>query len=365
MNAKKIFSTERDVDCQKSIDILNSFLPDLSKNKIIYIIGDDTDACGAFVSSVIERSNFSAGRARSFLELEPHNIFLLGSQCVPTQDICAYLDRLTSPLLTVGKSENSKSNRIFDKLPLSKESLACLFTFDYFAQKECDFIVFECSEAFFENILSKLKIVPTVAIFTSFDGEKTSKLTEALPYGTKDIICYSKNENYDYISNKYSAKEARMTFVSQNKINTVRSRALRSDFYYNSISYHIQAIEPKNIIYASLSLECINALSRLFTPFSRPTIYAGLEQAKLLFDFEIFSLSPIILLKAKNFDEDSSLSFLEKKTVTVIKQEMLPSSAFHKTLKNLIVKNDTDTLLFTGNLKFITEIKKELTKIIK
>ena len=364
-NAKKIFSTERNADFQKSVDILNTLLPDLSKNKIIYVIGDDTDACGAFVSSVIESSRFSIGRARDCFELEPHNIFSINGSCIPTQNICANLDRLASLLLNMGQSENAKSNRIFDKLPLSKESLACLFAFDYFAEKECDFILFECSEAFFESILSKLKIVPAVALFTSFDGEKISKFTDALPCATKEMICYSKDDNYDYISNKYSAKGTRISFVSQNKIKPVKTGGLGSDFYYNSTSYHIQAFEDKNIIYASLSLECISALSRLFSPFSRTAIYVGLEKAKLLFDLEIFSLSPMVILKVNNFDEDINPYFLQGKTVTVVKEEMLESATFHKTVKSLISNNGQDAILFTGSIRFINEIKKELTKIIK
>lgn len=352
LNAKRIFSTERSADIEKSVEIINALLPDLSNVKIIYIIGDNAYSCGSYVSSVLERSGFKVGVCHANSVLEARDKISVGASSFPTQEICERLERLVSSALTMGRINNAKSGRSFDTLPLSPESVLCLFAFDCFAQKDCELAIFECSEYFFENILSKLSITPLCSIFTSFDEIKISELIDTMPCGTKEIVRFSQKEDFDFISNKFSSKGARINTVSENKINIGKTNIYGTDLYYNSVYYHIQAVERKNVTYAALAIECIKALSRTIVPIAQSSIYKGLASVRLLYELELFSVSPLIFLKANNSDEDPDVSFLNCKKISVIKEDEMPQD-----IKNMIKARDFDALILTGSLEFIKKIK--------
>ena len=344
-NIKKLFSKNSSADT--SAELLNNMLECKPSGKLIYVVGDNTDSCGAFISSILQKADITAGRFRSCFELETRKMFSIGADFVSVQDICEFIDTLPSP----------KS--------FSREELSYLFALDCFGKKSCEVIIFETSEEFFKNVLSHIEISPDIVIFTSFDEEKALEFTSALQSGTKDAIYFSVRDNYDYVSSRYTSAGTRLTAVSSNKLNIVKTNSFGTDFYYNTLPYKIQAAEYENIIFAALSLECISALSRLGFSFSNYSLTKGLESADLLFDFKLFSLSPTVILKAGRIDDKNIPSFLSGRALTVIKEEDIPTSVFHKTVKAIIEENNFEVLLFSGSLGFLENVKKELEKILK
>ena len=343
-NIKKLFSSS---SADTSAELLNNMITDKVNCRLVYVVGDDTDACGAFVSSVLQKANVRAGRAQSCDGLEARKLFSAETEFVSPQELCEFTNTVPSP----------KS--------FSKEALSLLFALDCFGKKGCEAIIFETTEEFFKSTLSKLKITPDIVIFTSFEEKTVSDLITALPRGVKDAICFSDLDNYDYISSKYTNEGTRVSVVSKNKINAVKTSFFGTDFYYNSQPYTTRATAPENIIHAALALECISALSRLGLTFSKYSLTKGLGCASLLFDLELFSLSPAIILKAGRFSEEKVASFLKADTLTIIKEEDIPTSTFHKTVKSLLEQNNSDILLFSGSLDFIGKIRKELELIKK
>ena len=346
-NIKKLFS--KNSSAEVSAELLNNMLEGKPSGNLIYVVGDNTDACGAFITSILQKADILAGRARSCFELEARKLFSIGADFVSPQDMENFFGRTALPSLK----------------NIQREALSCLFALDHFDKNNCEVIIFETTKDFFKNTLSKLNITPDIVIFTSIEEETLLKMTNTLSRGTKDAIYFSSRDNYDYISNRYSQTGTRLTAVSSNKINIVKTNSFGTNFYYNTLPYKIQAAEHENIIFAALSLECISALSRLGMSFSNYSLTKGLESADLLFDFKLFSLSPTVILKAGRLDMATIPSFLKERALTVIKEEDIPPSAFHKTVKSLVEQSSFDALLFSGSLSFLENIKKELEKILK
>ena len=313
LNAKRVFSYERATDPKLSFEILNALLPDLSSRKVIYAIGKGAESCSSYISASLLRAGVSVIHCRASSFLEPKQRFIRCGSCISPADICELAERLASSALEIYKLPCAKSHRLFDTLPLSPEEFAFLCGAHLFAESDAETVIFEVSDGFFEDILSKLSIIPTCVIITSLDEERTTRKIALIPTGVSNVIRYSNVPNYDFISREIAPCGARISTVSKNKLTLGRATPCGREFYYNSEGFNIRSIEERGVIYASLSIECLRALS-----VPRAATYQGLAAAHPLSDPNLLSISPLVYSATSN---DVDLSCFEGKRIVFLSDE--------------------------------------------
>ena len=241
------------------------------KSKIILIVGTRASNVASYLSSIISACEMDYSHYINTDKIALDKRFLKSNAIINQDILCENAEKILKA--------TSKS--------ISNDDLLFLLSFSV-----CDseYLLVEASEEYYAQI--KDKISPFALILAINDDQKVEYLIENTKDGIKEIISLSQKDNFDYISNKYNKNGARITFASKNKITVSNVSLLGTSFYHYSYLYHISALDLNNIQLAHLAIESASVL--FGTP--RPYIYKGLENARPIFEFELYSLSPTVLL---------------------------------------------------------------------
>ncbi len=294
-------------------------IPNGIRSKAIFIVGESTGNTGAFLSSIMSECNISHSRYINSEGLDLKNRFINLNSVIDINKLCE------SAKYTIKKCKKLISN----------DTLLFILSLDLLDGSE--YIIIEISEMLYSDVIEIF--TPNAIIFALNDDKKAEKYIQNAPLGVAEIITLSQNENKDYISNSKNANGARISYASQNKITPFRANLLGTEFYHFNYLYHIPTIDQRAIPHAHLAIE---AAAALFAP-SKPLIYKGLENARPTDDFEIYSISPNVLLwkGEQNFE------------------------LYHKMKYKIVTNKDefatpTENTVFCGDTAFIAEIKEKL-----
>ena len=347
LNANRIFSVERATDPAVSLDLLGDLLPDLSNTKIIYAIGDGAEACSSYISEALLRSGFSVFRCRANSTAEAKQKFLINGSPLSVNEACERIEDLSSRLISIRKVANPASNRIFDTLPLSAEEFSFLLSAELVKDISCDIAIFELSDQLFENVISKLPLSPACAILTSFCEETVSEQIETMPSLTANIVRYSHADCFDFISNTFSSRGARISTVSDNKITYGSTSLYGCELFYNSDQFNIRSVEKKSVIYAALAIEALMCSGLCV---SRAAIHQGLANAMPLCDARLISLSPVVYTKITDSSDELSgdLFCFEEKALRFIREG--------DDIRSIIARRDFDIAIIIGKYDLISKM---------
>lgn len=352
LNANRAISNERASRPDDALRIFCRLLPEAHMPRIVCVVGERAGTAGAFVASVISASGACVGRYRSkALGLKEKFCVLPRGESVD-RVICV-IDQLCRSSVELGRAKNAKSNRIFDAVPLNAEELSCLCALHIFSDRRCDLAVIECSERFFDVILSRSSLPLEAVIFTSQDSAVTDRLIEIAPSHTREIIRLSDEDCFEHVSATRAKNGARISTVSPNKINTGRVGILGADFYYNSDFYQIRSPDRRIVPLASLAVELAFALD--LCPSS--IVNKGLRAAAPDEALELFSAYPLIFINTAGYTPD--LDFLRGKNIKFIFEE-----GYNKN-RTVTLDADSDALIVQGSRRFSEGIKNGLIKSIK
>lgn len=296
-------------------DKIFDLIPENIKSKIIFVIGNGSSNTAAYLSSIMSACEISHVHYLNDIGIEIYKKLLKNGAPFETDLLCKNAERI------INNNKKALSNDdLFFALSLSLD--------------ECEYTLIEMSEEYYYFI--KDKFSPHALILTS-----SNDLLECAPIDTQEIITLSKEENFDYISNQYNQNGARITFASPNKITLSSANLLGTCFYHYDYLYHISSIDLNNVAFAHLSIEA----ARIIFNAPRPYIYQGIETARLTCDLELYSLSPVIILREGKND-----------------------FKLHHALNFKVLTNDdkfeipTDNTIFCGDKEYIQAIKDKLKK---
>lgn len=255
---------------QHNKDIFD-LIPFSIKSKIILIVGSRASNVASYLSSIMSACEMGYSHYINTDKIALNKRFLKGNTAINQDIICENAEKILKA--------TSKS--------ISNDDLLFLLSFSV-----CDseYLLIETSEEYYAQI--KDKISPFALILAINDDQKVEYLIENTKDGIKEIISLSQKDNFDYISNKYNKNGARITFASKNKITLSNASLLGTSFYHYSYLYHVSALDLNNIPLAHLAIESAFVLFKL----PRPYIYKGLKNARPIFEFELYSISPTVLL---------------------------------------------------------------------
>lgn len=241
------------------------------KSKIILIVGNRTCNVASFLCSIMSACEISHTHYINTNRVDFNKRFLHNELPINQEIIC----------------ENAEKLLKITKKSLSNDDLFLAITLSISSD---EYTVIEMSEEYYNH--AKEYISPFALILSIQEDEKVASLIKNAPNSIKEIISLSNKENFDYISNKTNDKGARITLASANKITIANANLLGTSFYHYSYLYHISALDLNNISLAHLAIESANVL------FSapRPYIYKGLDSARPILEFELYSLSPTVLV---------------------------------------------------------------------
>lgn len=294
--------------------IIFDLIPHSVKSKIIFVVGNGASNTAAFLTSILSACEI---KYLHFLNdcININKKLLQNGVAIPIEFIC----------------ENAENILKATKKMISNEDL-----FFYLSLSFCndEYAIIEISEEYYNK--TKDNISPYAIIFTN---EDSASLIENAHKDVKEIISLSYDDDFDYISTKTNKNGTRITLASPNKIAISNSNLFGTSFYHYSYLYHTSTLDLNNVSLAHLAIE---SASVLFSA-PRPYIYKGLENAKALHDFVLYSLSPTVLLYEgeNNFKLHHRLKF---KIVT----------------ENDMFEIPTENTIFCGSKEYLEQIKQKL-----
>lgn len=252
---------------EKIFDLISNDI----KSKIILIVGNRASNVGEFLSSIMCTCDIEHTRYVNADKIPVNKRFLIGQNQIDQEIIC----------------NNAESILKSSKKTLSNDDL--LFSLAISLGSK-EYALIEMCEDYYIKIAHKIS---PFALVLCIDNDKRAEfIIDNAPQGIKEIISLSQKDNFDYISNKINDNGARITLASANKITIADANLLGTSFYHYSYLYHISALDLNNVSLAHLAIE---SASVLFSA-PRPYIYKGLENARPIFDFELYSISPTVLI---------------------------------------------------------------------
>lgn len=382
-NAKKLFTFHREYD---DTEVLSYFLGKIfcrsSIPNIILVIGKYSFPTGAYLASVLERSTYRTSRCSEYYAFEPYEMFSVNGKHICSDLMCSYVESIAS-IISNKFPKVAKGRDFIKRIPLSERSAALVLSLLFSSDEKCDFIIFECeSSDFFERIISKYIPSPLLTIFADTESDR---LLESMPAKTAECVCYSSENNYDYISNIFTESGTHMNFVANNKIVISKTTTSGTDLFYNSQMLNTKIIDRRFVLSAAFALESVKTLDHRSIPIPTSCLFRGMWEMKNPFDFVFYSHYPTIVCKAiGNCDTkesiNDSLSWLEKILKGNIKlfyiydpndKLELELDCFNyddniylrKNISEFIKSNIKNILVFIGNINIISTIKKELELI--
>ena len=265
------------------------------KSKIILIVGFRASNVASYLSSIMSVCEMDYNHYINTDKIALDKRFLKGNATISQDIICENAERI---LKATNKS-------------LSNDDLLLALAFSL-----CDseYLLIETSEEYYDKI--KDKISPFALVLAINDDQKAEALIKNAKAGIKEIISLSQQDNFDYISNKVNKNGTRITYASKNKITISNANLLGTSFYHYSYLYHVSALDLNNIQLAHLAIETAFVLFEV----PRPYIYKGLENARPIFEFELYSLSPTVLVW--NNEDEYALHHKVKDKVEQIKKHL-------------------------------------------
>ena len=316
-NLKKFLSNN-----QNNAKIDFDLMPHGVKSKIIFCVGTGACNTAAFLSSVLSEKSISHSRYINCDELDIKDRFLQNGRQLEIDMLCKNAEKI------IKKSGKEISNK------------ALLFTLSLLLLDD-EYLIIEMDDDFYEAVVGGINFTPLAILFTSLNDENNQKLIDMAPCGVSEIFAVSKAENYDYISSVANKNGTRVSYATGNKITVSKQTLWGTDIYYFSYSYHLSSIDQRNNILAVLALDCAKVLFGI----SKATIYKGLSKAKLLYDFELYSICPNILLHSGDMDFILPQN-MKYNIITSCEDFVFP----------------TENTLFCGNAEFIEQVKEKLKK---
>lgn len=265
------------------------------KSKIILIVGSRASNVASYLSSIMSACEMDYNHYINTDKITLNKRFLKCNTIINQDILCQNAEKI---LKTTNKS-------------LSNDDLLLALAFSL-----CDseYLLIETSEEYYDKI--KDKISPFALVLAINDDQKAEALIKNAKAGIKEIISLSQQDNFDYISNKINKNGTRTTYASKNKITISNANLLGTSFYHYSYLYHVSALDLNNIQLAHLAIETAFVLFEV----PRPYIYKGLDNARPIFEFELYSLSPTVLVW--NNEDEYALHHKVKDKVEQIKKHL-------------------------------------------
>ncbi len=349
-NAKKMFRTAKGAH---DLDLISHICKEFPrKTPIVFVVGDNSHSVTALLSSMFK----NASVFKKDFAFDEYEMFKANGKYISPLEFVKYAEYVSS----------------FSNIPKSPECISLAFSLMLAKEKNCGILIYDCpSTDFFFKSASALKSKICIAALSDNHGKSISK---AMPENIKECILLSDTPNYDYISNIFNGNGTRMTFVSPNKLLISKQGLTGSNFFYNGEPFETNVFEPLNIALSALATETARAAARCGAEISEHDIRSGLYKADLPFEFDFYSLSPVIALKAiKNNSSkeeiSASVSYLEKLIKSKVKIFSNIESSDHpydrsvylrKNISSFIKEYQAFPVLFIGDLNFVSKIKKEL-----
>lgn len=303
-------------------ELIFDLIPRGVKSKIILAVGENASNVSSFLSSILKQKGISHSRFINARKLELKNRFFNNGEPLEIDVICKYAERL---IKKSGKAIGSEE-LLFDISLLALQN---------------DYIIIEMTDDFYERIVDELTFVPLSIIFCTLNDKLNDRLIDLAPAGISEIFALSARENFDYVSQHANKNGTRVSFASQNKITVYKNSVLGTEIFYFSYLYRLPSLDQRNNLLAIPAIDC----ARILFDISRATIHKGLSNARLIYDLELHSVSPTILLYEGEND------FVLPKSM---KYEIKTSTDGFA-----IPTNDT---VYCGNEDFLDSIKDKLKK---
>lgn len=303
-------------------ELIFDLMPRGVKSKIILAVGENASNFASFLSSILKQKNISHSRFINCRNLELKDRFLKDGEPLEIDVICKYAERL------IKKSGKA----IGDEQLLFDISLLAL---------QNDYVIIEISDDFYERTVDKLTFVPLSIIFCTLDDKLNNRLIDLAPVGVSEIFALSERENFDFVSQITNKNGTRVSFASQNKITVYKNSLLGTEIFYFSYLYRLPSLDQCNNLLAILAIDC----ARILFDISRATIHKGLSNAHLIYDLELYSLSPNILLR-EGKDDFVLPHGMKYDVITSMDGFVIPT---------------TDTV-YCGSADFINSIKEKIKK---
>lgn len=292
-------------------------------SKLIFIVGEDASNTASFLSSIMSTKNTNHSRYINAEHVELKDRFLQDGMPVHTNEIT------TSANLWLRRTKKCISNEEL-LVGVAIETL------------RNDYLLIEMSHAYCKSLFKSTKIVPYALLLASKNDEQNEEIINLAPGGIKEIISSTSKDNFDYISTALSVNGTRVSFASPNKITYSTSKLMSGTqfFYFNDL-FRIPTINLFDVPPAALAIEA----ARILFEIPNHRIRKGLIKANLIYNFEIHSTAPIVLLRAGKGD-----------------------FKLHNKLKfKIITENDdieipSENTIFGGRQEFIDRVKETIKK---
>lgn len=292
------------------------------KSKIIFCVGDGASNTASALSSILSERGIAHSHYVNCFSQELKNRFLKDKMPVQIDLICQNAEKI------IRKSGKNISND------------ALLFALALRVLDD-EYVIIEMSDTFYDTVSGRLSFTPLSVLFTTTNDENNRSLIEKAPRGVEEIFAISQAPDYDYVSNHKNKFGTRVSYVSQNKITVAKQGIIGTDVYYYSYLYRLPTIDQRNNLLMILAHDC----ARVLFGISKATIYKGLAKARLINDFEVYSVCPNVLLYIGN------------------EEFVLPQGMRYKIIREgEDIRPPTENTVFCGSADFLSEVKRKLKK---
>lgn len=263
-------------------EISNDFdlVPMGIKSKLILGVGKGIESTTSYLSSIMKQCGLPHARLVGAPLPELKDRFIPSEGTLFTSELA----RGAQNVIRAAKRDISNEELLF---------LTFLSLFD----GSSEYLLAEVSESFYTERIAKSSIIPHAVIILPSSDASLRKCIDLTVKGVKNIVAYSDKSIFVNPLPTSAKCGAELSYCFENNIVYHSTTALETRFFYFSQApYTVGSLDIENIKRASLAIESARAIFSA----TKAEIYVGLSLARLFFDFEIYSLEPLVILKVEH-----------------------------------------------------------------
>jgi folylpolyglutamate synthase/dihydropteroate synthase len=288
-------------------------------------------------------------------------------------------------------------NLLEGKIPPSPSAseILCAASFLAFFERNCDICILECGESRADP--TGIIDPPLVSVIcgNSFTDEQLRTGTGIIRRGTREVVTSAPaGEPYSAILQSCVRIGSRLTVPAHAELNITSISLTSKSFEYRGKSYTVPTSCEYHLTNALVTIETVYALRRTGVAIRGDDVSRGIARAKIPLAFEIFSVTPTIILDCPKSESDvsafiealgKSKRFVGQKTILVTSPSFsfditveLRNSGYDLTewisptnlseIKSLAKKalhmNVDETMLILGDTAFVGTIKNQIQKVL-
>lgn len=358
MNVKKYFENFYKQTKKPTLKAMEYFMEELNhpenKLKIIHVAG--TNGKGSTVemlSNILEKSGYKVGKYMSPHLIEYNERISINGKNITDEEMEAIIAKLTDKI--------EKYNKISEE-PVTLFELLTTMALYYFAEQECDFVIFETGLG---GLYDSTNIVnPIISIITSIGYDHMKILGNTLEeIAIQKAGIIKQNSNTIMVEQKKSVQKIieKICDMKSNKLIVIKKDNITNKRYKKEVSlFNYKEWEDiklnlkgdKQFENASICLETVKLLNNDGYKVKDNAVREGLSTVIHKARFEILQKNPKIIYDGAH-NEEAILNFVntvntyykEKKKIYIIS---ILKSKDYKTVLKYLLKDEDSTFIFTS-----------------